>query len=152
MEFTRIRQGSLGDWAKKIPKITKSFFCISCISETTIRKCPKMISHLVSHSNSGQKNFFLKIFIFAKVTGLQKIFVPKISEYGRIPPPCHFWAQKYRFFQNSPNSPKTCLQGFSNPKFSILSIKKSKIVILVPKITQIRHGAIFRKNQFFHVF
>ena len=70
-----------------------------------------------------------------------------------------FGGQKYRFFQNSSNSPKACSWGFSNPKNSFLSTKMAISNFLMPEIENfsekcpqkhiLGHIGRFWKNRYF---
>ena len=142
---------------KKSSNFGKCFFLRSYISEVTAAKFTKPISHFNNGLNSDQKKFFWKICIFRKVTGPTRILVSKILSNTYFGPPPRAKnllkpAQIFRFFQNSPNGPITCWQGFSNSKFSIFSTKKSRVASLVFKTAPIQHSAIFQNFRFFHVF
>ena len=139
-----------------IPRIVmyRSHFCFPSAFDRTALHFISFLSPLCQHNDCHlyctwvmldwppwNQTFTKKLQVLRK-----SWFPPHFYKYENGPPPAQKGPRIFRFFQNSPKSPK----GVLKPKFSILSTKKSKIVILVPKITQIRHSAIFRKNQFFN--
>ena len=61
-------------------------------------------------------------------------------------------AENFWIFPKLPKFTQKLVLGVFESEIFDFEHQKPKIVIIVPKITQIRHSAIFRKNRFFHVF